>query len=165
MWASLKEYARHFVRYFRQWWRLEPHLIVGDIEDPYLKRWWIIPRNPLCNIYLHQFLNDDDDRALHDHPFPSISFLFRGGYKEHLVGGSVRLCESPALIARSAKLAHRIELLGPIERRYPAWTLFITGPKVREWGFLCKSGWVHWTKFIEGDGTEINRSGGCPDEG
>lgn len=32
-----------------------------------------------------------------------------------------------------------------------AWSLFITGPKVREWGFWCKQGWVHWRKFT---GTE-----------
>ena len=57
------------------WWlrlnvarRREPDFIIGDDHDPYLKRWWLIPRNPLVNVYLHQILRSDEDRALHDTP-------------------------------------------------------------------------------------------------
>lgn len=30
-------------------------------------------------------------------------------------------------------------------------TLFITGPRIREWGFHCPKGWVHWKKFCAVD--------------
>lgn len=43
----------------------------------------------------------------------------------------------------------------------PAITLFITGPRVREWGFWCpKIGWRHWRVFTDPDNTgQIGR--GC----
>jgi hypothetical protein len=31
----------------------------------------------------------------------------------------------------------------------PCWTVFITGPIVREWGFHCPKGWVHWREFTD----------------
>lgn len=39
-----------------------PHFYIGGIAKPYLLRWFLIPRNPWFNIYLHKFLCDDDDR-------------------------------------------------------------------------------------------------------
>lgn len=30
-----------------------------------------------------------------------------------------------------------------------AWSLFITGPNVRTWGFACPKGWVSWQQFVE----------------
>jgi len=121
-----------------------PDVIIGGAAAPYLMRWWLIPRNRFFNVYLHKFLRDDDDRALHDHPWVSCSILLRGGYIEHLPGGvkKVRRCFWPYF--RRATQAHRIELLV-----VPTWTLFITGPKVREWGFLCPQGWRHWKIFVK----------------
>jgi hypothetical protein len=29
------------------------------------------------------------------------------------------------------------------------WSLFITGPRRREWGFWCPKGFVHWKKFVD----------------
>lgn len=29
-----------------------PDFIIGGRENPYLLRWFVIPRNPLCNIYV-----------------------------------------------------------------------------------------------------------------
>ncbi len=40
--------------------------IIGDF---YLLRWWVIPRNEMYNLYLHDIRKSDDDRALHDHPW------------------------------------------------------------------------------------------------
>ena len=31
----------------------------------------------------------------------------------------------------------------------PSWSLFITGPKLRTWGFWCPKGWMHWEKFVK----------------
>lgn len=120
----------------------EPHRLIGGVDDPYLRRWYLIPRNPVFNVYLHHFLRSDDDRALHDHPWLSVSILIKGDYVEVLQDRS-RYYSAPAIIVRRPTLAHRIAIL------QPAWTLFITGPKVREWGFLCPQGWRHWRDFTD----------------
>lgn len=128
-----------------------PDFVIGPPDDPYLRRWWIIPRNRLFNIYLHQFLRSDDDRALHDHPWVNCSIILHGSYREHLRDGSVRL-RKPwrawfpwRLVFRLPTGAHRVELIDG----QGVWTLFLTGPKVRTWGFLCPKGWIPWTEFVE----------------
>lgn len=138
----------------------KPDFIIGGEEDPYLLRWWVIPRNRLFNIYLHKFLRDDDDRALHDHPWASLSIVLRGGYFEHM---PFRLAYRPvgSVIFRRATAAHRISLdaRGAYDQHgnfveqvtVHAWTLFITGPRVREWGFHCPQGWRHWKEFTAPD--------------
>lgn len=59
-----------------------PDFVIGGHANPYLLRWWLIPRNRVFNIYLHKFLRDDDDRALHDHPWFWCSIMLRGEYVE-----------------------------------------------------------------------------------
>ena len=44
------------------WWLSD--LVVGGDADPYLRRWWLIPRNRIFNVYLHHFMRSDDDRVL-----------------------------------------------------------------------------------------------------
>lgn len=65
--------------------RRAPDFVIGGAERPYLLRWFVIPRNKVFNVYLHQFLRSDDDRALHDHPWVNLSILLRGGYIEHTI--------------------------------------------------------------------------------
>ena len=126
--------------------RRQPDFVIGG-GDPYLMRWWVIPRNRLFNVYLHLFLRDDDDRAHHDHPWINCSVLLQGRYIEHKIrAGGVhvaRLREPGAFVCRLPSAAHRITLI----KRRPCWSLFITGPVVREWGFHCPRGWVHWRAF------------------
>jgi len=123
------------------------------IGENYLERWYLIPRNALFNIYLHRFNGSDDDRALHDHPWYSVSMLLKGEMIEHLISHKRHI---PFLrpVFRSAKLAHRLELI-----KGPATTLFITGPRIREWGFLCPNQWRHWTQFTDEKGNNIGN--GC----
>lgn len=142
-----------------------PDLIVGrDHPDgPYLNRWWVIPRNRLFNVYLHQFLRDDDDRALHDHPWAWCSLLLRGGYVEHTIAaGGIHhrhVRHAPSVKFSLPSRAHRVELFkwwGPPDyaRCVPSrcWTLFITGPVVRQWGFHCpERGWVPSFEFVNPD--------------
>ena len=150
---------------------IRPHdFCIGDKSDPYLLRWWIIPRNRFFNVYLHKFLRSDDDRALHDHPWASCSIILAGGYLEHLPDGVVKHRRPGRITFRTATQAHRIELTrtpcggiygpAPYTRARVAWTIFITGPKVREWGFACPNGWRHWRDFVgvptgEAKGNEI----------
>lgn len=128
----------------------EPDFVIGDPAAPYLRRWWVIPRNTACNVYLHEILRSDDDRALHDHPWSNTSMLIEGRYVEHTAEGSV-MREAGWIGSRAAEDAHRLEIL-PGER---AVSVFMTGPKVREWGFLCPQGWRHWRDFTGGEHGEI----------
>lgn len=141
-----------------------PDVEIGGSENPYLRRWFLIPRNRWFNIYLHHFCRSDDDRALHDHPWWNLSVLLRGQYVEHTIepGGVNRRTTRVAgeMKLRRAKAAHRIELTDG-----PCWTLFITGPRVRDWGFHCPQGWRHWRIFTSGpNGETIGRGCGEGDE-
>ena len=124
-----------------------PDFIVGPAADPYLERWWLIPRNRWFNVYLHHFLHSDEDRANHDHPWLNVSILLRGNYIEHLKGDRQVLRRRFRPVFRRAVTAHRVELLTANGAPIPVWTLFITGPRIREWGFICPRGWKHWTLF------------------
>lgn len=131
----------------------EPDISIGE---NYLDRWYLIPRNKIFNIYLHKFSKSDDDRALHDHPWFSVSFLIKGELIEHLLS---RKRHVPYLIPvfRSAKHAHRLEVV-----KSPVWTVFLTGPVIRKWGFLCPAGWKYWKDFTDETGKNIGA--GCGDE-
>ncbi|TZG24895.1 cupin domain-containing protein [Sphingomonas montanisoli] len=124
---------------------------IGPADNPYLLRWWIMPRNEGCNLYLHQILRDDDDRALHDHPWENTSYLIEGAYREITPDG-ILIRQAGDVVTRSATALHRLELIGG----KPCVSIFMTGPKVREWGFDCgERGWVHWRDFTAGDNGEL----------
>lgn len=135
-----------------------PDRIIGE---NYLHRWHLLPRNPFFNIYLHKFMGSDDDRALHDHPFASVSFLLKGDlfeiYKDDSVPGVNGVRKIPRFlpIFRRATHAHRL-VLG-IEG--DAWTVFLTGPVIRPWFFHCPQGLVHHKQFTDDSGNGIGR--GC----
>lgn len=126
-----------------------PDLIIGPREDPYIRRWWIFRNRRFCSLYLHQILHSDDSRALHDHPWANVSFVFGGRYIEFSPDGKGRERRAGSLTSRKATAAHRLEIL-PGEH---AWTLFLTGPVVRQWGFLCDQGWRPWTPTASRDGS------------
>lgn len=137
----------------------KPDLVIGDSDAPYLLRWWVIPRNPIFNVYLHKILRSDDDRALHDHPWVNLSFILAGEYVEirpvaivrRLLRQGLSTCwglETEAklrrrfsLVFRRPRDAHRLVVLGD----GPVWSLFITGPRVREWGFH----FARWVSFMQ----------------
>lgn len=143
----------------------QPDFVIGGHDNPYLRRWFVIPRNPIFNVYLHEFIRSDDERALHDHPWLfNASWLLHGSYVEHTIkagGLNVRtLREAGAFKLRVGPAPHRLELLADpgwidaagrsVSKR--CWTLFITGPRVRQWGFHCpERGWVHWKDFTAAD--------------
>ena len=129
--------------------RRPANFVIGEHDQPYLVRWWVIPRNRFFNVYLHQFYRSDDDRALHDHPWWNVSLVLVGEYIEHriLAGGIHTMTRRKAgsLVARMARTAHRIELLPDST----CTTLFLAGPRVRDWGFHCLRGWVPWQRFTK----------------
>ena len=148
------------------WWydlatKQPPDFVIGGASDPYLRRWYVVPRNPLLGAYLHHFMRSDDDRALHDHPYAfNASVLLEGAYVEHTITAGGIHVRSPRKAGdfkfRWGPAPHRIELTNG-----PCWTLFLVGPRVRNWGFHCvEKGWVPWQKFTKsGAPGEVGR--GC----
>ena len=149
-------------------------IVIGPANDPYLLRWYIIPRNRILNIYLHNVLHSDDDRALHDHPWPSISFNITGGlseiyckkpkYPEDTQPNNVLKRDIPfgKWVYRGPRFAHRLYLKPetPYVGLKGIWTLFITGPRIRKWGFWCPHSWRYWKDFTKSNSSgEIGR--GC----
>lgn len=146
-----------------KWWEIfafknKPLIHIGGEQNPYMIRWAIVDgRGKGNNVYLHKFLRDDDDRALHDHPWASTSILLSGSLLEiDRDNPDGKLIEAGQIRTRAADYLHRLKVVEP------GYTLFITGPKVREWGFACAEGWRHWTRFSGGEAGEVVGQG-CAD--
>lgn len=137
-----------------------PDFIIGTSESPYMLRWWILPRNRWFNIYLHKIVRDDDDRALHDHPWPSLSWIISGQLMEQVPNKRRLLKRSLLPVYRHPTFRHRLELVN----NEPAKTIFVTGPKVRNWGFWCSGDrFVPWQEFV--DPVDVGKAGrGCGEE-
>jgi hypothetical protein len=155
-----------------------PDMVIGDPKDPYLRRWWVIPRNRWCNVYLHQILRSDDDRALHDHPWPNVSIVVKGRYEEITIESGygrwlraeleslgkdpktswgwstvTKVRKALSVVFRRATTPHRL-VVRPGES---AWTLFITGPRVRDWGFHFPQAWVPFRKAVDPSNPGLRR--------
>lgn len=163
--------------------KIPPVETIQSSGHDYLFRWYLSPwsflfRNVkfedtnriqrfvklLPKIYLHKFVADDDDRAMHDHPWPSASIILCGGYIEYKfitqpkngapLPIAVPLFRQPGrFYSRKADEAHRIQLVREQDNLLSfqfncicykppvlAWTIFITWSKAREWGFWCTEG-------------------------
>jgi len=129
------------------------------IGTDYLTRYFVIPRNKWFNIYVHEYIGSDDDRALHDHPWWSVSINLSGRLsevREIVVENDCGWTETKEVertivpwfpILRAPEQMHRMKLRSP-----KAWTLFITGPYLRDWGFRQhdeEGSWLYWEDFIK----------------
>lgn len=138
----------------------EPDLVLrGEGNHIYLRRWWLAPRNTQANLYLHEMITSDPGEHLHDHPWDSVSIVLEGSIVEIYEdeGGETRRRRlGPGdQIWRPAAFRHRLVVDAP------ARTLFATGPKIREWGFIGPSGWVHWEQYTA---THPARAARAPDK-
>jgi hypothetical protein len=131
-------------------------IIMDRIDnEPYLERYYLFlkdrKRFPF-NIFLHKFLKGDLDHV-HDHPWSYFTLVLWGGYYEWIpffneMGelacevqkwrgpGHFRICRPNSY--------HRIELKPGVT----AWTLFMPGPQVRDWGFWVNNKWVQNEEYI-----------------
>lgn len=123
------------------WW---PHEFIGSIFYPLIIRYFIIPKNKFFNIYLHHICRPDDREDLHDHPWWSLAIVLKGSYIEAIANPPYGNVYSPWNIKlRKSTYQHRIVDVSP-----SCWTLFITGPVVRKWGFITKKGWIPWRDYV-----------------
>ena len=131
-----------------------------EYSEPYLERYYIFLKDRKkfpFNIFIHKFLKSDPD-DVHDHPWPYATLILKGGYYEWIPGFNkegIKTCEvrkwrGPGhfRICRPSSY-HRIELHPEVT----AWTLFMPGPQVHEWGFLIgrqeNQRWVHNEQYLE----------------
>lgn len=132
-------------------------IVMDRVEnEPYLERYYLFLRErnrfPF-NIFLHKFLKSDPD-DVHDHPWPFLTVILRGGYWEwtpqfdaegRKTGEIARWCGAGSVRWASANTYHRIEL----DPNVTCWTLFMPGRKCRDWGFLVRNQWIQWEEYLK----------------
>ena len=121
-----------------------------DFQIPgYLNRWHLIPRNKWFNVYLHQFVGPDPGFHAHDHPWWNMTIKLWGDYLEFdnrdRGGIGAQRIFSGRVIIRRAQCWHIIDRL----ESPTCWTLFITGPVVRDWGFWVGDKWIKHTDYLD----------------
>lgn len=124
-------------------WAFWERFEVPDLDNPkrlYLDRLRIVS-TAWFGIMLHRFDSPDSRPTLHDHPWPFISFVLRGGYDEVRPEG-MRPVRRVNVMRRGD--VHYIERL----HRNPTWTLMFVGRRTRKWGYVepAEDGYK-WTAF------------------
>lgn len=129
---------------FRRWrlgdWEYRSDLISHD----YMRRWML--KTPWFMLRLHHILRGDADGEFHDHPMDFVSLILSGGYVEHELstcGEQISPRLPGQLVFRRAEDLHWLELAPG----RTAWTLLLTGPFRRQWGFSTEDGWVPASEY------------------
>lgn len=125
-------------------------------NEPYLERYYVFLKDRVhfpFNIFLHKFLKGDPD-DVHDHPWPYLTVILRGGYYEWIPqfgpdgrkSCEIRKWRGPGHFRfSSANSYHRIEL----KPHVTAWTLFVPGSQRRDWGFLVNNKWIQHEQYLK----------------
>lgn len=113
---------------------------LGREECPYLRRWGIVAG--AFSVRVHHFYRSDDARFHHDHPWWFLTIVLKGGYtdsseqgEDHLRAGSIRF--------RSATHRHTV-----FTDPGGVWTLILTGPNTRTWGFWVNGKFKKANKYF-----------------
>jgi hypothetical protein len=109
---------------------------------------WLFQRLGIA-IRVHEILRSDHGRDPHDHPWPYLTVILRGGYWESRYTPQGVLLSKEwhgpgSILFRPANSWHRLDV-NPGE---VATTLFITGPKAQRWGFLVNGEKVPYEVYL-----------------
>lgn len=144
---------------------------------PYMDRFWLARFGrgrgagesgsyPLLAARVHFIRSSDDEAHFHDHPWPFVSIILRGGYFEVRPSERGKYADQGkgdktwhgrgSIIFRRSRDWHRIKLpttramttRGVVVTEQPAVTLFLSGPYRQDWGFLTPIGKVAWRDFF-----------------
>jgi hypothetical protein len=139
---------------FERWGRYR--IIMDRVDNqPYLERYYVFLKDRKWfpfNIFVHKFLKSDTE-DVHDHPWPFLTVILRGGYYEwtpqfnskgEKIAEIARWCGPGSFRWASAHKYHRVEIDPDVE----CWTLFMPGIKQRDWGFLVKNKWIQWEQYL-----------------
>lgn len=146
-------------------WAFMERVDAPDYDEPhenYMTRWRVISV-PWFGLYIHRLSKPDPRPTLHDHPWPFLSLVLRGGYTEDLgtrAGGAgpsrAGGTDAPSPVTGRRQRAWR---RGSIHRmrktdahtitrlhRSPTWTLVLVGRRHPEpsWGYWDTNGWTRW---------------------
>lgn len=113
----------------------------GLKECPYFRR-WVIPLPLGYAIRIHNWLGEDDTRYLHDHPFWMVIICISGGYTDVNDNG-LDILRIGSIRFRKATYKHSVTKPLP-----NTWTLLITGPDKRRWGFWVKNKLIKRDKYF-----------------
>lgn len=115
------------------------HEKLGPATCPYLERW--VVDFGLFSLRLHHWLHSDDMRAFHDHAWWFLTLCLRGCYidvsdkgEDVVKAGSVRF--------RPAEHRHAVRVLRS------TWTVLLTGPENRIWGFWVRGKFRKRNKYF-----------------
>jgi hypothetical protein len=131
-------------------WKRLPHEIIRIDGVPYLTRFYLNGKvnsrttGEQPQFFLHHFHKSDQGRELHNHPYTGTSLILAGGYIEERmskVSANIDLftdVSSATYLPGEVNVIgledfHRTDLINP---KLGAWTLFVTGTRVSEWGFM-----------------------------
>lgn len=140
----------HLDGYMMRYWLFNPYPSKSSGKRP----WWQFP----ISIRLHHILREDDDRALHDHPWNARTIILKGSYSEVRLRRIIYRMPSRFEARRFAEDPYEREPgdtarlnFGEYHRITSVtdggvWTLFITGRYRGTWGFL-----VNGKKVNHGD--------------
>lgn len=114
---------------------LFPSVTIAVGGKPYLTR--LGKDRARGGLFLHRFHSSDRGDQLHDHPWAwGLSLVLSGGYSEERrqPDGTVARTEKRpgSLNLIRGTDFHRVDLL---DERRGAWTLFLVGPRTKDWGF------------------------------
>ena len=144
----------HLAGYMERYW-LVPYTSAGSAgrpDDGTGVLTWATPIRKLCQYFfgarIHHILRSDLGRDPHDHPWPYLTIILKGGYFEQRYNSkgqqtSARWHGAGSILYRPANSWHKLTL-PPGET---AWTLFITGKYQNKWGFLTTLGKVPHNQY------------------
>lgn len=127
---------------------LGKHRIPNPDGSAYLDRWPLfrIPWGP--RLFLHRIYTKDPDRPVHNHPWAwAKALILSGGYTEERTsdGSLYRMRTYGPGAVNGLGLADYHSILHVLPN---TWTLFLTGPRVRDWGFLVGHTHVPWRQYL-----------------
>lgn len=141
--------SRRLLKHFSVKWAER----LGWDECPYLTRW--VAAFGAFSVRLHHFHHSDDARYQHDHPWWFVTLVLRGAYYD--VGDSGRIDHLKAGSVRFRRSTHTHTVLvdyghGATGTRHGkrggVWTLVLTGPNARAWGFWVNGRHMKANKYF-----------------
>jgi hypothetical protein len=144
------KYLNKFIRRFF----LIREIISGE-GKVHFRRYRIL-ETPWFSLYIHNILESDLDLHMHDHPWDFVSVMLSGGYLEYTEKNpegnyflpiDFNTWDIPSLYinAHVAEDLHKIKLIDG----KPVWSIFLCGPRRREFGYGVNGKWIHNKEYRE----------------
>lgn len=114
----------------------------------HFRRWRLISTK-YFSVYIHEIFKADEDKHLHDHPWNYISITLTGKFGEFSresidpLSLKYNILSSSSIVTRKATTFHKIQIL--LSNKVT--TLFITGKKHRDWGYVVNNKWIQHEEY------------------